>query len=307
MSDSIISYQDATGVIEYTLKSDLMFHYVMQKSERALRGLICSLKGISESMIKDIEVLNPIDLNNLSKETVMDIKLVLNNNEIMNIELQVYTDKYWIQRSILYLCRAYDSIGSGDDYSKIKPSTLFSITDQDLFPENPEFYAEYLLLNTKNHHPYTKNFGIKVLELNHTDIATQKDIDNNLVYWAEIFKADTWEKFRALADGRPDIEEVGYLMLEINADNLAKEKLERQRRYREMMASQYTAGYTDAEEKYDVIIAEKDAALADKDAALADKDAALAVKDAALADRDATIADQNALLRKYIEKYGNLD
>jgi len=107
-----------------------------------------------------------------------------------------------------------------------------------------------------------------VLELNHTDNATQEDIDNDLVYWAELFKADTWEKFKELADGRPDIEEVGHLMLEVNADTLAKEKLERQRRYREMLASQYTAGYTDAEEKYEEIIAKDKAAFADKDATI---------------------------------------
>ena len=49
--------------------------------------------------------------------------------------------------------------------------------------------------------------------------------------------------------------------------------LEGQRRYREMMASQYTAGYTDAEEKFEEIIANKDATIADKDATIADKDA----------------------------------
>ncbi len=272
----------------------------MQKSKKALLGLVCSLKGLSPSQVREIVVMNPIDLNNFSKESVMDLKLILNNDEIMNIELQVYTDKYWIQRSILYLCRAFDCIGEGDDYSKLKPTTHICITDQTLIPDTSQFYSEYLLLNTKNHIPYTKKFGIKVLELNQTELATQEDIDNNLVYWAKLFKAETWEEFQTLAEGNPAIEEVGDLILELNTDNQAKEILEGQRRYREMMASQYTAGYTDAEEKYDVIIAEKDAALADKDAALA-------VKDAALADRDATIADQNALLQKYIEKYGNLD
>ncbi len=268
--DTTTSYKDATGTIEFTLKSDLMFHYVMQKSERALKGLVCSLNGISASMVKELIVLNPIDFNDDLQKTVMDLKLILNNNEILNIELQVYTDKYWIQRSLLYLCRAYDSIDAGDDYSKIKPTTHFCITDQNLFPEYPEFYSEYLLLNTKNHQPYTKNFGIKVLELNHTNLATQEDIDNNLVYWADLFKADTWEKFQELAEGRPDIEEVGNLMLEVNADTKAKELLEGQRRYREMMNSQYSAGYTDAEEKYEEIIAKNQAVIADKDATISD-------------------------------------
>ena len=40
------------------------------------------------------------------------------------------------------------------------------------------------------------------------------------------------------------------MIFELNYDNQAKEILEGQRRYREQMNSQYTAGYTDAEEKY---------------------------------------------------------
>ena len=204
-----ISYKNATGTIKYTLKSDLMFHYVMQKSKSALKGLICALKGISPSDVKEVIVMNPIDLNSAAKETVLDLKLVLNNNEILNIELQVYTDKYWINRSILYLCRAYDSIGEGGDYSKLKPTTHFCITDQELILGNDEFYSSYLLLNTKNYQPYSDIFGIKVLQLNHTDSATKEDVDNDLVYWANLFKADTWEEFKKLADNNPAIEEVG--------------------------------------------------------------------------------------------------
>lgn len=51
---------------------------------------------------------------------------------------------------------------------------------------------------------------------------------------------------------------------------MAKELLEGQRRYREQMNSQYTAGYTDAEEKYEPELAKKDAALAKKDATIAE-------------------------------------
>ena len=247
-----LTYETATGEIEFTLMSDMMFHYVMQNSKNALIGLVCALKGLSTDDVQDILVENPIDLNSAGKETIMDIKLTLNNNEILNIELQVYPDKYWISRSIIYLCRAYDNIGSGDNYSLVKPTTLFCITDQELIPNaEAEFYAKYRLINIKNRHLYTDKFGINMLQLNHTDLATQEDIVNNLVYWANLFKATTWEEFKNLAKNHPDIEEVGNLIFELNYDNQAKELLEGQRRYREQMNSQYTAGYTDAEEKYE--------------------------------------------------------
>ncbi|SFU93609.1 Rpn family recombination-promoting nuclease/putative transposase [Butyrivibrio sp. M55] len=264
-----LTYETATGEIEFTLMSDMMFHYVMQQSEKALTGLVCALKGLSPDDVQDIHVENPIDLNSAGKETIMDIKLTLNSNEILNIELQVYPDKYWISRSILYLCRVYDNIGSGDNYSLIKPTTLFCITDQTLIPKAAkEFYARYRLTNIKSHHLYTDKFGINVLQLNHTDLATQEDINHNLVYWASLFKATTWEEFKNLAKNHPDIEEVGNLIFELNYDNQAKELLEGQRRYREQMNSQYTAGYTDAEEKYESELAKKDATIAELQAEL---------------------------------------
>ncbi len=49
------------------------------------------------------------------------------------------------------------------------------------------------------------------------------------------------------------------MIFELNYDNQAKEILEGQRRYREQMNSQYTAGYTDAEEKYEPELAKNKA------------------------------------------------
>ncbi|SFV04777.1 hypothetical protein, partial [Butyrivibrio sp. INlla21] len=70
-----LTYETATGEIEFTLMSDMMFHYVMQRSEKALTGLVCALKGISPSDVKELLVTNPIDLSSTGKETIMDIKL----------------------------------------------------------------------------------------------------------------------------------------------------------------------------------------------------------------------------------------
>ncbi|SFC26878.1 PD-(D/E)XK nuclease family transposase [Butyrivibrio sp. YAB3001] len=303
---NISSYQNATGTIEFSLTSDIMLHYVMQQSKRALKGLVCSLKGIDPSMVKDILVQNPIDLNALQKETVMDLKLLLNNGEILNIELQMYTDKYWILRSILYLCRAFDSLKEGEDYSHLMPTTHFCITNQELFPDNPEFYAHFLLMNTKNHIPYTKNFALNVLQLNHTDLATDEDINNNVVYWAKLFNATTWEEFKALAKGNDAIEEVGDLMYTINADDQTREILEGQRRYREQSASQYTAGFTDAEEQLMPIIEEDKVIMANQNATIANQEAIIADKDATIADQDIALANLNLLLQKYKDKYGEI-
>ena len=49
-------------------------------------------------------------------------------------------------------------------------------------------------------------------------------------------------------------------------------------------------------EKWQVVVADRDAKLADKDAKIADKDVKLADRDAKLADKDAKLADKDAEL-----------
>ncbi len=119
-----------------------------------------------------------------------------------------------------------------------------------------------------------------MLNLNHAKLATEKDKTNDLPYWAELFKATTWERFKALSKGRPDIEEVGNLIFTLNTDNQEKEILEGQRRYREQLATERAAGYLEAEEKYNGIIneitAEKDKRITDMSKDLSEKDKEIA-------------------------------
>lgn len=75
---------------------------------------------------------------------------------MINIELQLYLDKYWENRSLLYLCRAYNSIKESEDYSKLMPTTHFCITDKNLFKGNTAFFSRFYLMEEKTHQIYSK-------------------------------------------------------------------------------------------------------------------------------------------------------
>ena len=66
------------------------------------------------------------------------------------------------------------------------------------------------------------------------------------------------QEVQSLVQEREDIAEVADMIFELNTDNQAKELLEGQRRYREIMASQYAAGRIDAQEEYEKKLEEKD-------------------------------------------------
>ena len=115
----------------------------------------------------ELEILNPIEPGKSyqDKDCILDLKIRLNNNQIINIELQVEDQGNWPERSLTYLCRAFDQTKRGHDYVDILPTIHISILDFDLPHLTPEFYAEYRLLNTGNGELYSDKFGINVLNL----------------------------------------------------------------------------------------------------------------------------------------------
>ena len=226
------SFKDATGPISVTLRNDMMFHRVMQNSNRALKGLVCALKGLDPKNVKNVELTNPIDYASFNgKEIILDIKVLLNNNSILDIELQLYRCKYWEHRSLLYLCRSFDSIGISEDYYLLKPTSLIAIMDDPLFPEYPEFYSKYQFLNIRNYQPYSTMLSLNVLYLNCTDLATDEDKANNLVYWAKLFQATTWDELKKLSTLNPDFEEVAAIMYKSNIQSQERTLFEAHQKY----------------------------------------------------------------------------
>ena len=105
------TFKNATGKIDYTLMNDCMFHSVMTKSGNVLKGLLCALLHLKPDEVQSITILNPIELGDdiRSKSFILDIKLLLNDTKIINIELPVRPQYYWNDRSLIYLCRLFDN------------------------------------------------------------------------------------------------------------------------------------------------------------------------------------------------------
>lgn len=126
-------------------------------------------------------------------------KTSLNNHSFINLELQVRNEQNWPERSLVYLCRLFDNLHTGNDYVEVKPACHIGILDFTLFPKQAEFYASYKLLNEKNHREYSDKFTLRVLDLTQIQMATEEDKAYGLDRWAKLFKATTWEEFKMIA------------------------------------------------------------------------------------------------------------
>lgn len=211
-----LSYLSATGKIDYNMTNNYMFRYILQKNQKVLKGLICSLLHLKPETVKNIVIKNPINLseNVTGKEFILDIKVMLNDETLINLEMQVANEYNW-----------------------------------------PEFYATYQMLNIKNHLLYSSKFTLSVVNLNQLKLATEEDREYQIDYWAAMFKAGTWEEIKMLTKENEYLQEAAESLYVANADEIvrqqciAREDAERRERTLERIAEQHRIAREDAERR----------------------------------------------------------
>lgn len=179
-------FMSQTGVLQFTLKNDLLFKLVFLNNRGPLKSLLSALLHLHAADIQDIDVID----TNLHGDTVegkgcvLDLFITLNKNRNINLELQVVRQSDWISRSIYYLCRMHGKLERGGKYRDAIPTLHIGIIDFDLDYEDGKkrtaFYSEYELMDKKTYEIYSSQIGINVLNLKYLENATGEQRDNGL-------------------------------------------------------------------------------------------------------------------------------
>ena len=236
----------------YGMRNDYMFHAVLQKNEEVLRNLLATLLEIDEAEIESCHIENPIELGKEieGKECILDVKLTLNNDKVINIELQVYKQTHWINRSLLYWARTYDNLKSGQDYSMLLPAYHIGILDFTLFENHPKFMAQYQILDVEDGYLYSDKLCIKVLDLTQLEKAKQEpETNKKLLKWASIFKAETLEELEQLASGEEVFENMIVTMKKLSEDEKIRMQCEAREDYERSLLTEYNAGKSEGIEQ----------------------------------------------------------
>ena len=215
-----------TGPIDYGFRNDYMFRAALQLSQKALIGLISSLLHLPPSAIKSVTITNPITLGATieDKDFVLDTNVLLNNNTLINLEMQVNNLYNWPERSLSYLCRNFDQLNKGQNYSELKPVIHIGFLDYTLFPEHPEFYATYRLLNLKDHFEYSDKLTLSVVDLKHIELATDADKAYGIDKWAALFRSISWEEILMTAKNDEYLMEATKTLYNLNADDMVRQR-----------------------------------------------------------------------------------
>ena len=219
----------AAGELPICMTNDLLFHLLLQDPDSSdiLKGLISSFLDIEFDEINSVVVENPISFGQTldSKMMVLDVKTILNNNRVVNLELQVLNARNWPERSLSYLCRCFDNIEKGNGYDSVKGAFHIGFLDYTLFPDDPSFFASYKIANTVTNHLYTSKFGISVIDLTLIDMATDEDKILHRHLWASFFKATTWEEINMLAAQDKNIQQAATKLYELSEDKRVRDEI----------------------------------------------------------------------------------
>ena len=281
-----LSFETATGSIDYPFTNDYMFRAILQKDKQVLKALIAALLHLKKECSHDVVITNPIELGAAisDKDFILDIRVNLNDEQLIDLEMQMSNEYNWPERSISYAARSFDQLNSGDEYKEVLPVHSIGFLNFTLFEDQPEFFATYELRNKKTGHLYSSKFSIHVLDLTQIDIATEEDKLYEIDRWAKLFKARTWEELRMVAKNNPDLLQASNDLYTVNADEIIRQQA-RARADAEFWERNKNAKIKrleDAITERDNTIAERDSTIAENQKIITENKKMLAEKDAEL-------------------------
>ena len=230
---SLDSLDNLSGPLTYGFTNDYMFRAVFQENKEALHGLLCALLDLSWEQIIQITILNPIILGEAinEKTIVLDLKILLNDNRILDLEMQVANEGDWPERSLYYLCQTFAQLPKGGVYKDLLPAMHIGILSFSPIPENPRFYAEYLMSDIKTHKIYSDKFALRMLDLSKINSLTNEEKQTDLYRWAKLFTATTWEEVKKLANEDSTISKACFTLHEMTEDEKIREQCLARMRY----------------------------------------------------------------------------
>ena len=126
----------------------MVFHMIYgqgtEESKKALIALLNTVTGedLTETPIKDINILNPIDYRKREnyKQVEFDIRLETDTGDLFDVEMEKQPDRYFKDRCVLYVMKLGDkALDKGEKYDKIRKTTMVAfvggklLDDEDIY------------------------------------------------------------------------------------------------------------------------------------------------------------------------------
>ena len=226
-------------------KIDFAFKEIMM-DEQARIGFLSAILKLNPSDIRNTQILNTNlrKLHDDEKQGILDVRILMNDDTEIDIEIQLSILNVWADRALFYLAKMYtEQINSGEDYTIFKKCVSISILDFELFKDTPEFYSCFHIREDTRHAIYTDKMEFHVLELPKLPKELRED-SNDIELWGKFISAERKEEFDVLAEKNTYIDSAYQHLQLISQDKQKRMEYEA----REKAVRDYNQGLLEARE-----------------------------------------------------------
>lgn len=227
-------------------KIDFAFKEIMM-DEQARIGFLSAILKLNPEDIQDTKILNTnlCKLHEDEKLGILDVRILMNNNTEIDIEIQLAAMNIWADRALFYRAKMYtEQISAGEDYTVFKKCVSISILDFKLFEQEPEFYSCFHIREDSRNFLYTDKMEFHVLELPKLPKELKED-SSDIELWGKFINAERKEEFVMLAEKNTYIDSAYQHLQLISQDKEKRMEYEA----REKAIRDYNQGILEAEQR----------------------------------------------------------
>ena len=233
-------------------KVDFCFKELLS-DEYVRRGFLSAILGVAPDMILWTKLL-PTYLRKQHKDDkfgILDVRVMLQDESQVDVEIQVIAYDYWAERSLFYISKMYvDQIHEGVDYGQFKKCIHVGILDFKLF-DDEEYYSRFHIWEDNRRLQYSDKFEIHVLEL--PKLEKYDYPETELLKWARFFNATNKEELEMAAEGNEYTQKAYDRLVELSADEEKRMEYEERQKalrdYQHMMNSGWRQGVSEGREE----------------------------------------------------------
>ncbi|MDE6658178.1 MAG: Rpn family recombination-promoting nuclease/putative transposase [Oscillospiraceae bacterium] len=186
-------------------KIDFAFKEIMA-NPKALKGFLSAVLNISPESIKNTTLKNTNlkKAHEHEKQGILDVRLVMNNDKEIDIEIQLSYMVAWADRSVFYVAKMMtEQAEINKKYSNFKKCIGINILDFNYISQTEQFHTVWHIREDSENIKYTDILEWHVVELPKIPAITD---GTDLYKWVQFIRAEKKEEFEMIVQGNEYLE-----------------------------------------------------------------------------------------------------
>lgn len=220
------------------LRNDVIFKAVYAREDEDCKQALIAVLNLILNRTKDpitaITYRNPFNTREYpdEKEGILDIKAETGQHELLDLEIHLLYDSFFINRNLSYHGKMVSqALEIGEDYDKMKKTISIYITDFSPFPQTSQFHCSFALMEVTEQFLLTDLLQMHYLQLPKVNPHRQKSVEElselqryleYLRYAGDITHSAYVEQLKS--QGGKEITMTDTLLKKVTADEIVREK-----------------------------------------------------------------------------------